>query len=172
MIETRFPKIALGVMQLSLSLIMSDVAIRMNLYIFVLHICIWKHYFRVWGLWVSLMDFENLLSRFAVQFSRDYLCVYMGSEVLQHRLICLHVCNQGPSLCYKLIFCHLNCVFILRISSAFPYKLVSPQVSAGWRTMAHVGAVVAAMAGVMAILLHSSIHKIEEGHLAVYYRWV
>uniref|UniRef100_A0A8C2KER3 Erlin-1 n=1 Tax=Cyprinus carpio TaxID=7962 RepID=A0A8C2KER3_CYPCA len=29
---------------------------------------------------------------------------------------------------------------------------------------------VAAMAGVMAILLHSSIHKIEEGHLAVYYR--
>lgn len=37
-------------------------------------------------------------------------------------------------------------------------------------TMAHVGAVVAAMAGVMVILLHSSIHKIEEGHLAVYYR--
>ncbi|CAM4726852.1 unnamed protein product [Leuciscus chuanchicus] len=37
-------------------------------------------------------------------------------------------------------------------------------------TMAHVGAVVAAMAGVMSILLHSSIHKIEEGHLAVYYR--
>ncbi|XP_048060809.1 erlin-1 isoform X1 [Megalobrama amblycephala] len=36
--------------------------------------------------------------------------------------------------------------------------------------MAHVGAVVAAMASVMAILLHSSIHKIEEGHLAVYYR--
>ncbi|XP_051946457.1 erlin-1-like isoform X1 [Xyrauchen texanus] len=36
--------------------------------------------------------------------------------------------------------------------------------------MAHVGAVFAAMAGVMAILLHSSIHKIEEGHLAVYYR--
>ncbi|XP_051504230.1 erlin-1 isoform X1 [Myxocyprinus asiaticus] len=36
--------------------------------------------------------------------------------------------------------------------------------------MAHVGAVVATMAGVMAILLHSSIHKIEEGHLAVYYR--
>ncbi|XP_066548898.1 erlin-1 isoform X1 [Amia ocellicauda] len=37
-------------------------------------------------------------------------------------------------------------------------------------TMAHVGAVVAAVTGVMAILLHSSIHKIEEGHLAVYYR--
>uniref|UniRef100_A0AAR2K5T5 Erlin-1 n=1 Tax=Pygocentrus nattereri TaxID=42514 RepID=A0AAR2K5T5_PYGNA len=37
-------------------------------------------------------------------------------------------------------------------------------------TMAHVGAVVAAIAGVMAIMLHSSIHKIEEGHLAVYYR--
>uniref|UniRef100_A0A8C4TJT4 Erlin-1 n=1 Tax=Erpetoichthys calabaricus TaxID=27687 RepID=A0A8C4TJT4_ERPCA len=36
--------------------------------------------------------------------------------------------------------------------------------------MAHVGAVVAAVTGVMAILLHSSIHKIEEGHLAVYYR--
>lgn len=36
--------------------------------------------------------------------------------------------------------------------------------------MAHVGAVVAALAGFMAILLHSSIHKIEEGHLAVYYR--
>ncbi|TRY55409.1 hypothetical protein DNTS_034423 [Danionella cerebrum] len=36
--------------------------------------------------------------------------------------------------------------------------------------MAHAGAVVAAMAGVMAIMLHSSIHKIEEGHLAVYYR--
>uniref|UniRef100_A0A8B9KWQ1 Erlin-1 n=1 Tax=Astyanax mexicanus TaxID=7994 RepID=A0A8B9KWQ1_ASTMX len=36
--------------------------------------------------------------------------------------------------------------------------------------MAHVGAVVAAIAGVMAIMLHSSIHKIEEGHLAVYYR--
>ncbi|XP_051507834.1 erlin-1-like [Myxocyprinus asiaticus] len=36
--------------------------------------------------------------------------------------------------------------------------------------MAHAGAVFAAMAGVMAILLHSSIHKIEEGHLAVYYR--
>uniref|UniRef100_A0A667WNB3 Erlin-1 n=1 Tax=Myripristis murdjan TaxID=586833 RepID=A0A667WNB3_9TELE len=37
-------------------------------------------------------------------------------------------------------------------------------------TMAHAGAVFAAIAGVMAILLHSSIHKIEEGHLAVYYR--
>uniref|UniRef100_A0A8C4DE75 Erlin-1 n=1 Tax=Dicentrarchus labrax TaxID=13489 RepID=A0A8C4DE75_DICLA len=36
--------------------------------------------------------------------------------------------------------------------------------------MPHVGAVFAAIAGVMAILLHSSIHKIEEGHLAVYYR--
>uniref|UniRef100_A0A667WSS8 Erlin-1 n=1 Tax=Myripristis murdjan TaxID=586833 RepID=A0A667WSS8_9TELE len=36
--------------------------------------------------------------------------------------------------------------------------------------MAHAGAVFAAIAGVMAILLHSSIHKIEEGHLAVYYR--
>ena len=36
--------------------------------------------------------------------------------------------------------------------------------------MAHVGAVVAAAMGLMAILLHSSIHKIEEGHLAVYYR--
>uniref|UniRef100_A0AAY4AYX8 Erlin-1 n=1 Tax=Denticeps clupeoides TaxID=299321 RepID=A0AAY4AYX8_9TELE len=37
-------------------------------------------------------------------------------------------------------------------------------------TMAHVGAVVAAVTGVMAVFLHSSIHKIEEGHLAVYYR--
>ncbi|XP_076829898.1 erlin-1 isoform X1 [Brachyhypopomus gauderio] len=37
-------------------------------------------------------------------------------------------------------------------------------------TMAHVGAVVAVITGVMAIMLHSSIHKIEEGHLAVYYR--
>ncbi|KAM6956335.1 erlin-1 [Aplochiton taeniatus] len=36
--------------------------------------------------------------------------------------------------------------------------------------MTQVGAVVAAVTGVMAILLHSSIHKIEEGHLAVYYR--
>lgn len=39
-------------------------------------------------------------------------------------------------------------------------------------TMAHVGAVVAAITAVMAIMLHSSIHKIEEGHLAVYYRYV
>ncbi|KPP70641.1 erlin-1-like, partial [Scleropages formosus] len=38
--------------------------------------------------------------------------------------------------------------------------------------MAHIGAVLAAITGVMAILLHSSIHKIEEGHLAVYYRRV
>ncbi|KAG5855718.1 hypothetical protein ANANG_G00052100 [Anguilla anguilla] len=37
-------------------------------------------------------------------------------------------------------------------------------------TMAHVGAIVATVTGVMAMLLHSSIHKIEEGHLAVYYR--
>ncbi|MBN3274828.1 ERLN1 protein, partial [Polyodon spathula] len=37
-------------------------------------------------------------------------------------------------------------------------------------TMAHVGAVVATVTGVIAFLLHSSIHKIEEGHLAVYYR--
>uniref|UniRef100_A0A7N8YH25 Erlin-1 n=1 Tax=Mastacembelus armatus TaxID=205130 RepID=A0A7N8YH25_9TELE len=37
-------------------------------------------------------------------------------------------------------------------------------------TMPHVGAVFAGIAGVMAIMLHSSIHKIEEGHLAVYYR--
>uniref|UniRef100_A0A665UID1 Erlin-1 n=1 Tax=Echeneis naucrates TaxID=173247 RepID=A0A665UID1_ECHNA len=36
--------------------------------------------------------------------------------------------------------------------------------------MPHVGAVFATIAGVMAIMLHSSIHKIEEGHLAVYYR--
>ncbi|XP_072293332.1 erlin-1 [Eucyclogobius newberryi] len=37
-------------------------------------------------------------------------------------------------------------------------------------TMPQIGAVFAAIAGVMGILLHSSIHKIEEGHLAVYYR--
>ncbi|XP_064171062.1 erlin-1-like [Anguilla rostrata] len=37
-------------------------------------------------------------------------------------------------------------------------------------TMAHVGAIVVTVTGVMAMLLHSSIHKIEEGHLAVYYR--
>uniref|UniRef100_A0A8C5H8G0 Erlin-1 n=2 Tax=Gouania willdenowi TaxID=441366 RepID=A0A8C5H8G0_GOUWI len=37
-------------------------------------------------------------------------------------------------------------------------------------TMPHVGAVFAAFAGVLALMLHSSIHKIEEGHLAVYYR--
>ncbi|KAJ8406728.1 hypothetical protein AAFF_G00296440 [Aldrovandia affinis] len=37
-------------------------------------------------------------------------------------------------------------------------------------TMAHVGAIVATVTGVMALFLHSSIHKIEEGHLAVYYR--
>lgn len=36
--------------------------------------------------------------------------------------------------------------------------------------MPHVGAVFATIAGVVAIMLHSSIHKIEEGHLAVYYR--
>uniref|UniRef100_A0A8C5H8M8 Erlin-1 n=1 Tax=Gouania willdenowi TaxID=441366 RepID=A0A8C5H8M8_GOUWI len=36
--------------------------------------------------------------------------------------------------------------------------------------MPHVGAVFAAFAGVLALMLHSSIHKIEEGHLAVYYR--
>ncbi|KAM7385663.1 hypothetical protein PAMP_001735 [Pampus punctatissimus] len=36
--------------------------------------------------------------------------------------------------------------------------------------MPHIGAVFATIAGLMAILLHSSIHKIEEGHLAVYYR--
>lgn len=34
------------------------------------------------------------------------------------------------------------------------------------------GAVFAAVVGVMAIFLHSSIHKIEEGHLAVYYRYL
>lgn len=38
-------------------------------------------------------------------------------------------------------------------------------------TMPHVGAIFGAIAGVMAIMLHSSIHKIEEGHLAVYYRY-
>lgn len=38
-------------------------------------------------------------------------------------------------------------------------------------TMPHVGAVFATIAGVVAIMLHSSIHKIEEGHLAVYYRY-
>lgn len=37
--------------------------------------------------------------------------------------------------------------------------------------MPHVGAIFGAIAGVMAIMLHSSIHKIEEGHLAVYYRY-
>uniref|UniRef100_A0A8C9ZZJ6 Erlin-1 n=1 Tax=Sander lucioperca TaxID=283035 RepID=A0A8C9ZZJ6_SANLU len=36
--------------------------------------------------------------------------------------------------------------------------------------MPHIGAVFGAIAGVMAIMLHSSIHKVEEGHLAVYYR--
>ncbi|KAG7272547.1 hypothetical protein CRUP_004722, partial [Coryphaenoides rupestris] len=36
--------------------------------------------------------------------------------------------------------------------------------------MAQVGAVLATVAGFLAILLHSSIHKIDEGHLAVYYR--
>uniref|UniRef100_A0A4W3IF24 Erlin-1 n=1 Tax=Callorhinchus milii TaxID=7868 RepID=A0A4W3IF24_CALMI len=37
-------------------------------------------------------------------------------------------------------------------------------------TMTHAGAVVAAVAGVVAFFLYSSIHRIEEGHLGVYYR--
>ncbi|XP_050816198.1 LOW QUALITY PROTEIN: erlin-1-like [Gopherus flavomarginatus] len=37
-------------------------------------------------------------------------------------------------------------------------------------TMAQPGAVVAAAAGVLVLLLYSSIHKVDEGHLAVYYR--
>lgn len=37
--------------------------------------------------------------------------------------------------------------------------------------MPHIWAVFAAISGVIAIMLHSSIHKIEEGHLAVYYRY-
>lgn len=37
--------------------------------------------------------------------------------------------------------------------------------------MPHIWAVFAALSGIMAIMLHSSIHKIEEGHLAVYYRY-
>ncbi|XP_074448595.1 LOW QUALITY PROTEIN: erlin-1 [Larus michahellis] len=37
-------------------------------------------------------------------------------------------------------------------------------------TMAQAGAVVAAAAGLLVFFLYSSIHKVEEGHLAVYYR--
>ncbi|XP_003964203.1 erlin-1 [Takifugu rubripes] len=37
-------------------------------------------------------------------------------------------------------------------------------------TMPQIWTVFAAISGVIAIMLHSSIHKIEEGHLAVYYR--
>ncbi|XP_039336872.1 LOW QUALITY PROTEIN: erlin-1-like [Mauremys reevesii] len=37
-------------------------------------------------------------------------------------------------------------------------------------TMAQPGAVVAAAVGVLVLLLYSSIHKVDEGHLAVYYR--
>ncbi|XP_038265618.1 erlin-1 isoform X2 [Dermochelys coriacea] len=37
-------------------------------------------------------------------------------------------------------------------------------------TMAQPGAVVAAAAGVLILLLYFSIHKVDEGHLAVYYR--
>lgn len=38
-------------------------------------------------------------------------------------------------------------------------------------TMPQIWTVFAAISGVIAIMLHSSIHKIEEGHLAVYYRY-
>lgn len=38
-------------------------------------------------------------------------------------------------------------------------------------TMAQAGAVVAAAAGLLVFFLYSSIHKVEEGHLAVYYRY-
>ncbi|XP_062926585.1 erlin-1-like [Mobula hypostoma] len=37
-------------------------------------------------------------------------------------------------------------------------------------TMTHVGAVVAALTAFVAFCLYSSIHKIEEGHLGIYYR--
>ncbi|XP_078386924.1 erlin-1-like isoform X1 [Cetorhinus maximus] len=37
-------------------------------------------------------------------------------------------------------------------------------------TMTHVGAIVAALTGVVVFFLYSSIHKIEEGHLGIYYR--
>lgn len=37
--------------------------------------------------------------------------------------------------------------------------------------MPQIWTVFAAISGVIAIMLHSSIHKIEEGHLAVYYRY-
>lgn len=38
-------------------------------------------------------------------------------------------------------------------------------------TMAQAGAVVAAATGLLVFFLYSSIHKVEEGHLAVYYRY-
>ncbi|KAM4635909.1 erlin-1-like isoform 1-T4 [Discoglossus pictus] len=37
-------------------------------------------------------------------------------------------------------------------------------------TMAQLGAVVGVLTAILALILHSAIHKVEEGHLAVYYR--
>lgn len=60
--------------------------------VFVLFICIWKHYFLMWwALWVGLMDFESLLSQFAVQLSRDH---YIVGWISWGRLCC-----EGWSAC-------------------------------------------------------------------------
>ncbi|XP_073408165.1 erlin-1 isoform X1 [Dendrobates tinctorius] len=45
-----------------------------------------------------------------------------------------------------------------------------PGVGSGGMTMAQLGVLVGVMTALVALILHSSIHKVEEGHLAVYYR--
>lgn len=63
------------------------------------------------------------------------------------------------------IHCCINILYVYAFFSS-PCNWVLARM-----TMPHVGAIFGAIAGVMAIMLHSSIHKIEEGHLAVYYRY-
>ncbi|GCC26513.1 hypothetical protein chiPu_0004930 [Chiloscyllium punctatum] len=60
---------------------------------------------------------------------------------------------------------------------AFPPDDIDTTIDPGLRTrrkrrmtMTHVGATLAALTGVVAFFLYSSIHKIEEGHLGIYYR--
>ncbi|EMP37935.1 Inhibitor of nuclear factor kappa-B kinase subunit alpha [Chelonia mydas] len=70
--------------------------------------------------------------------------------------------EQNSSMMLLTILGVLWLVCLLGVS-----QLVTDDVS---MTMAQPGAVVAAAAGILVLLLYSSIHKVDEGHLAVYYR--
>lgn len=81
----------------------------------------------------------------------------------------LHPRSTPPPQQVQQVWCHTAFQSTPELTSAPPPSLSPQELFSG---MSQLGAIAALAASLVAAALFSAIHKIEEGHIGVYYRYV